>query len=328
MLNGHGDDLQRYKNIRINFSSNVYNHFNHDGLFSHLAACLPRVVNYPEPAPVSLESKLASRLDLNPNEVMVTNGATEAIYLIAQAFQGAASSILQPTFAEYQDACRMFGHRLDSDDEDMIWLCNPNNPTGLTIDRDDLLAIISENRNTTYVIDASYAAFTLEPLISPAEAARYPNILMLHSMTKGFAIPGLRLGYVTANATLLNKVKKGRMPWSVNQLALDAGDYLLDHVDEYQLDMPQLIEERKRVANRIAEIEAMEVMPSDSHILLCRTLVGTATLLKEYLALEHGILIRDASNFEGLDSSYFRIAVQTPQENDELIKALQLWTKQ
>lgn len=108
MLNGHGDDLQRYKNIRINFSSNVYNHFNHDGLFAHLAACLPRVVNYPEPAPVSLERKLASMLDLNPAEVMVTNGATEAIYLIAQAFQGAASSILQPTFAEYQDACRMF----------------------------------------------------------------------------------------------------------------------------------------------------------------------------------------------------------------------------
>ena len=114
----------------------------------------------------------------------------------------------------------------------------------------------------------------------------------------------------------------------MNQLALDAGDYLLDHVSDYQLDMPKLIEERKRVAGKIAEIESMEVMPSDSHKLLCRTLIGTATLLKEFLALEHGILIRDASNFEGLDSSYFRIAVQTPQENDELIKALKQWSKQ
>lgn len=326
MLTGHGDDIHRYKGIRINFSSNVYNHFDHTGLFRHLAESLPHVLNYPEPTPVTLESRLSSMLDLRPSEVMVTNGATEAIYLIAQSFAGASSAILQPTFSEYRDACLLHHHILDGDNEEMIWLCNPNNPTGLTIDKADLLAIISENRDTVYVIDASYSPFTLQPLITPAEAVGYPNIIMLHSMTKGFAIPGLRLGYVTACQTLLDRIGKHRMPWSVNQVAIDAGHYLLSHIDDYRLDIHALMAERQRVASRLAEIGGIEVLPSDSHILLCRTLCGTAAMLKDYLARQHGILIRDASSFEGLDNSYFRIAVQTPKENDELINSLRQWT--
>ena len=326
MLTGHGDDIRRYKDIRINFSSNVYNHFDHTRLFRHLAESLPHVLNYPEPTPTTLEERLAQMLDLQPSEVMVTNGATEAIYLIAQSFTGASSAILHPTFSEYQDACRLHHHILDGNNEDMIWICNPNNPTGLTIDKADLLAIIGENSNTVYVIDASYSPFTLQPLITPAEAVRLPNIFMLHSMTKGFAIPGLRLGYVTACTTLLDRVRKCRMPWSVNQMAIDAGHYLLSHIDDYRLDIHALMAERERVASLLAEIRGIEVFPSDSHILLCRTLHGSSPMLKDYLARHHGILIRDASNFEGLDNSYFRIAIQTPKENDELINSLRQWT--
>lgn len=324
MLIGHGDDIHRYKDIRINFSSNVYNHFDHTGLFAHLAERLPHVVNYPEPTANSLEQKLSSMLGLRSTEVMVTNGATEGIYLIAQTFSGSRSSIIQPTFSEYEDACRMHHHILDSEDEEenMIWLCNPNNPTGLTIDKDDLLALISENRDTLYVIDASYAPFTMEPLITPEEACNYPNILMLHSMTKGFAIPGLRLGYITGPAPLLNRVRQQRMPWSVNQVAIDAGHYLLDHLDLYRLDLPSLMTERERVADAISQIPGFEVLPSDTHILLCRTTQGTAADLKAHLATHHGILIRDASNFPGLDQSYFRIAVQSRAENDALVSAL------
>ena len=86
MIEGHGDDAYKYQDIKLNFSSNVYNHFCHEGLFCYLADKLDNVVSYPEPAPFRLEEAIAQLLGLQPNEVCVTNGATEAIYLIAQTF--------------------------------------------------------------------------------------------------------------------------------------------------------------------------------------------------------------------------------------------------
>lgn len=112
------------------------------------------------------------------------------------------------------------------------------------------------------------------------------------------------------------------MPWSVNQLAQDAGLYLLSHKDDYRLDVPLLMSERKRVADALQAIGGIEVHGSDTHILLCRIVHGTASQLKDLLAERHGLLIRDASNFEGLSQAHFRIAIQTPAENDMLLHAL------
>ncbi|MBQ0020300.1 MAG: pyridoxal phosphate-dependent class II aminotransferase [Bacteroidales bacterium] len=327
MLNGHGDDIFKYKDIRINFSSNVYNHFDHEGLFSYLADRLDYVVNYPEPSPSTLEAELAMMLGIKADELMVTNGATEAIYLIAQTFRDSTSTIMTPTFAEYADACRLHGHDI-SRGGDMCWLCNPNNPTGTVTPKDELIAKIESHPDVTFVIDASYAPFTRQPLLSASEAAAYPNVLMLHSMTKEFAIPGLRLGYLTGCTTLLEPIRRQRMPWSVNQVAIDAGHYLIRHSDEFWFDLDALLNERKRVEEELKKLGVIEVWPSDTHILLCRLRFGNAAALKDYLASEHGILIRDASNFEGLDRSFFRIAVQTKEENDELIERIAQWMEE
>ena len=112
MIKGHGDDTYKYSNIRLNFSSNVYSHFNHEGLFAYLASRLNKVESYPEPVPMSLEKELAIELGLKEENVCVTNGATEAIYLIAQAFRHNKTAILMPTFSEYKDACTLHEHTL------------------------------------------------------------------------------------------------------------------------------------------------------------------------------------------------------------------------
>lgn len=339
MLHGHGDDLYQYPDIRINFSSNVYNHFNQDKLFAYLTERLQMISNYPEPAPLRLEKELAGALSLAPAEVLVSNGATEAIYLLAQTWQRAESSILVPTFSEYADACRMHNHevryihslgeissdkatRLDSQSfTSLVWLCNPNNPTGEVLDKELLLGTFHDNPDTLFVVDASYAVFTRKSLLSAAEAASLPNVLMLHSMTKEFAIPGLRLGFVTGCDKLLGLVRENRMPWSVNALAQDAGSYLIRHRQDYVLPLELLLSERDRVATALNSL-GIETWPSDTHILLCRLPRGKAADLKDWLALSHGILIRDASNFEGLTDACFRIAVQTPVENDALLSAI------
>lgn len=333
MIEGHGDDAYKYKAIKINFSSNVYNHVDHSGLHQHLFQQMESIRTYPEPEPYSLEKVLAKRFHLSSEEVCVTNGATEAIYLIAQTFRNQISAILMPTFSEYADACRLHGHKVVPiynlnrlpDRGRLIWLCNPNNPTGEVREKEVLTACIKQNRQRIFVMDQSYEFFTQKALLTAREAAEFPNVILLHSMTKRFAVPGLRLGYITACKELLHEIRTQRMPWSVNQLAIEAGHYLLSS-SQYDIDISLLLREKERLVQSLLSIGGMEIWPSDTHYMLVQLRMGKAAALKEYLATEQGILIRDASNFEGLNEHFFRIATQTPEENDKLVESIKKWT--
>lgn len=333
MIEGHGDDAYKYKAIKINFSSNVYNHVDHSGLYQYLSRQMESIRTYPEPEPYSLEKVLAERFRLSSEEVCVTNGATEAIYLIAQTFRNQTSAILMPTFSEYADACRLHGHKVVpiynlnrlSDRGKLIWLCNPNNPTGEVREKEALTACIKQNRQRIFIIDQSYEFFTQKALLTAREAAEFPNVILLHSMTKRFAVPGLRLGYITACKELLHEIRTQRMPWSVNQLAIEAGHYLLSS-SQCDIDISLLLKEKERLAQSLLSIGGMEIWPSDTHYMLVQLRMGKAAALKEYLATEQGILIRDASNFEGLNEHFFRIATQTPEENDKLVESIKKWT--
>lgn len=335
MITGHGDDAYKYgRKITINFSSNVYNHISHNGLRDYLYDRMDCIRNYPEPEPYTLEKALACRLHLPEQEVCVTNGATEAIYLIAQAFKGLNSSILMPTFSEYADACRLHGHKIypaytlaaPSEKTNLMWICNPNNPTGIVQEKEILESFIKRYPKCLFIIDQSYEYFTLKTLFTAKEAALYPNVILLHSMTKRFAVPGLRLGYMTGNEFLLKSIRLQRMPWSVNQLAIEAGHYLLQESGQYEIDIPLLMKEKARLAEALIAIGGIEVWDSDTHYMLVRLRMGRASALKAFLAEECGILIRDASNFEGLDEHFFRIATQSPKENDELVDCIKRWT--
>ena len=341
MIEGHGDDSYKYSRpITANFSSNVYNKVDLSALKAHLCGCISSALSsYPEPEPYTLEGRLARRHHLPADAVCVTNGATEAIYLIAQTFRGTRTAILQPTFSEYADACRMHGHRVTSlyqlptardgyslpEDLRMLWLCNPNNPTGTVLDKEYLTELIRRNPQVCFIIDQSYEYFTLRPLFSPAGAAEYPNVLLLHSMTKRYAIPGLRLGYITGTPALLGRLRTHRMPWSVNQLAIEAGLHLLEHDIPNPLDVPVYLQETARLRTALEALGGLEVWDTETHFMLVRLRLGKSAALKDYLAGTHGILIRDASNFDGLDERFFRLATQTPEENNRLVSAIAQW---
>lgn len=337
MIEGHGDDLYKYgKKIVSNFSSNVYNRIDHSGLYQRLNERLSTICSYPEPMPYSLESEIARRYSLTPRQVCVTNGATEAIYLIAQVFQGRISAVLGPTFSEYADACRVHRHKvkpfysLDAlpEDAELVWICNPNNPTGEVRNKEDLKALVDSHPDKLFIFDQSYEYFTLKSLLGIKEAASFPNVILLHSMTKQYAIPGLRVGYFTASEGLTDDVRCRRMPWSVNSLAIEAAKYLLEEGDGISADIPQLLAERERLTNLLLATGMLEIWPTDTHYMLIKLRMGKAAALKDFLAVNHGILIRDTSNFEGLDERFFRIATQTPEENDKLVKAISEWMEQ
>ncbi|MCM1093318.1 MAG: aminotransferase class I/II-fold pyridoxal phosphate-dependent enzyme [Lachnospiraceae bacterium] len=329
MIEGHGDDLYRYGDkVKSNFSSNIYCRFNHDGLKEHLAGRLGCMTSYPEPSPFSLERRLARDFGVDEGCVVVTAGATDAIYRIADRFHKRRSFIMShPTFSEYHDACKIACHDFcdDIEDAELVWICNPNNPTGEVMGKDALRGIVNCNPGKIVIIDQSYSEYTNVPLFSAADVRDMDNVILVGSFTKRFGVPGLRLGYMVGNAELMTLMRVNARPWTVSQLSIDAGIYLLDHAEEYRLPLPLLLDEARRVGELLRGA-GIKANPMATPFFLCETPENaTAVQLKEYLIDEHGILIRDASNFSGLSGRHFRISVQSPEENDMLIKAIERW---
>lgn len=206
-----------------------------------------------------------------------------------------------------------------------MWICNPNNPTGAVLPHDEMKRLTAQHPDVLFVIDQSYEDFTPRMLFSPHEAAALSNVILLHSLTKRFGIPGLRVGYLTARQEWTARIRRNKMPWSVNTLALEAALFLTEHEKDFRIDLQSLLEERARVAGQLEALRIAEVWPGETHFLLARLRMGKASALKDYLAETHGMLIRDAGNFEGLDERYFRIAVQSPEEDDRLLAAIGEW---
>ncbi len=320
MIEGHGDDLYRYNNIKMNFSSNIYNGTDLSALEAYLRCRLDVVRSYPEPSAASLEQMIARECGISPDEVLVTSGAVDAIYLIAQAYRHEGSChIVQPTFREYEDACRVFGYQ-EREDGALCWLCNPNNPTGDVLAAEEVLALAERHR--LLIVDQSYEDYTMAPLLNPADVVSREDIILLHSMTKRYAVPGLRLGYVTASAQVISRLREQYRPWAINALSLEAGKWLVGQGKTAIPDLTSYLAETQRLRSMLNEIDGIETMDTQTNFFLCTIRQATAAQLKEYLAREHGILIRDASNFTGLTPHHFRIATQSPAENDALVAAI------
>ncbi len=324
MIEGHGDDLYRYNNIKMNFSSNIYNGTDMSELDAYLCTRMAAIRSYPEPSAASLEQMIALECGINPDEVLVTSGAVDAIYLIAQAFRHEGTCrIVQPTFREYEDACRVFGYR-ECEDAALCWLCNPNNPTGDVLAVKDVLALAERHR--LLIVDQSYEDYTMAPLLQPADVAHRDDIILLHSMTKRYAVPGLRLGYVTASSAIISRLREQYRPWAINALSLEAGKWLVQRGETAIPDLPSYLAETQRLRQALDGIEGIKTFETQTNFFLCTICQATAAQLKEYLAREHGILIRDASNFTGLTPHHFRIATQSPTENDALTAAIRCYT--
>ena len=326
MIYGHGDDTYRYgEKVKMNFSSNIYQKADLTELKQYLATRLDAIGNYPEPEPKELEELIAEKLE------MVTNGANEAIYLIAQLYRGWASVIPQPTYTEYADACRMFDHivsyertdELNILPEDRIyWICNPDNPTGNVMLKSLLAYVIKKHPRYLHVIDQSYADYTLQPMLKPKELLDCYNVMILHSLSKKYCIPGLRLGYMTASPIIIERLRDIRQPWTVNTLAIEAGKWLIKNDPKVIPDIEGYIAEAQRLRDELQAIDGIMVMDTKTHYMLVNIDWTTSLELKNWLIENHGILIRDASNFHGLDTHCFRVAAQSPEENDALINAI------
>lgn len=341
MLYGHGDNGYRLGGgIIADFSTNVWYGGEPAGLKEHLFRQWGQINRYPEVLGESLAAKAAAHHTLSPDNLLITNGTTESIYLLAQAYAGKTSAIVIPSFSEYEDACRIHGHeavfigwddlKVSADNAvgglpDLLWLGNPNNPTGAVFS--GMEALLRDHPHTLFVIDEAFIGFTRAIPSSVDLVHRHPNLVIMRSLTKTFAIPGLRLGYIVAAVHVIKRLQTLKMPWSVNTMALEAGHFIFDHYASIGVPLDSLLQDKETFVLQLRQ-SGIAVQESHTHFFLCETPRGEARSLQEYLLNEYRILIRDAGNFRGLGPRHFRLATLNPHRNQLFINALEKWQRQ
>lgn len=331
MINGHGNNIYEYEGrICHDFSSNIAFNKKADDILNFLKENINSIKNYPDPEAKILTQKIADYHGVSPQCVMVTNGSAEAFYLVAHLFKETKTAICIPAFSEYEDACNLYKHSCsfvpvtEFKDRDFssfksVWLGNPNNPDGTLTQGKDIIKQCQTHDETFFIVDYAYMKLTSRKTEIEIVESMPKNLIQIHSLTKLFGIPGIRLGYVIAPSKIITELSSMRPPWSVNSMALDAGRYIMDNYNMLTPDLQELTEESLFLQERLSENQLIEVYPSSCNFFLLRLKDKTAKWLKDELIEKSGILIRDASNFRGLDERYFRLSAQTRKANNKLI---------
>lgn len=303
------------------------------------------ITEYPDPEARQLKAKIAAKEGLVSEQVVVGNGGAELITLIAQQLAGKTVLVIQPAFSEYEEACRVNGCQVRSifmntqswsvhleelleqlHEVDAIFLCNPNNPTGVCWPKSWLeeLAHGCEQHETYLIIDEAFYDFvpgyeSLVPLLK-----NHDYLVLLRSMTKMFAIPGLRLGYVLSSASFVTSIVKTKPHWSVNALALQAGLVCLEEEEFVKQSVELILEERCKLFAFYKEFD-FEYSPSSVNFYLLKDHnVDDQMRFFQYL-LKHGMIARHTMNFPGLDGGWLRFAVKGVRENERLMEVIQQW---
>lgn len=340
MIEGHGNDLYRYGGkVCSDFSSNVVARRVPEVLLRFMSTQWDAVAAYPEPDSESLRRILGKKLGVHSTQVFVTNGATEAFYIIAAAFRERRSLVFTPSFAEYEDACRMHGHTLLFKSNallhesygvhpNLVWLGNPNNPDGRLYSKTAIKEQLRLNPDTVFMVDEAYGELChgFESVVDLL--AEFENLIVVKSMTKQYVLPGLRLGYMVTSPLLAGKLCRWRVPWSVNAIAQRVGSFILDNEVSLTIGKDNVLHRSVGLQQRLAALPGTEVFLSPCNFFLLRLLHCKAVDLKTFLLQEHGLLVRDASNFRGLDNHFIRISVQAEAENEQLFLAIKSFLEQ
>jgi threonine-phosphate decarboxylase len=353
MILGHGGNLFeiatkigcRPEDI-VDFSSNMNPVGPPSDLVDFLKESLSRITYLPDPGARPAITAFSKYYHLSKDEVIAGNGTTQLIYDLPLVLGTKKALIVNPTYSDYADACRInrvphdnlylpessdFTFQLEDlkqvmTDADTVFICNPNNPTGRIIPKDCLDQLSRQFPLTRFVIDESYLPFVNSSQGQSFLSDRPTNVLVLHSLSKIFKIPGLRIGFLIAAAEILDKFRAFQKPWSVNGLAQAAVEYLSANMEMAEKFISEtrafISKERALFVDRLHRDSAIKIIPSDTVFMLARLPEDqTAFSLKTRL-LNDKVLIRDCSNFDGLDRRYFRISLKSTEFNRNLAEKL------
>jgi threonine-phosphate decarboxylase len=346
---GHGANVDnmakqfgKNENDIIDFSSNVNPHIISD-LGKYVLEGLEKSRSYPDINYTNLRNNISDYIKVDSELIIPGNGATEIIYLLMKSIKRRLA-ILNPTFSEYGRGAKLnnleiidfhlkeennFSIDLDEiqknmDKFDSLFVCNPNNPNGKVKDLNELLNLMIEN-DKLLIVDETFMEFVGEEekysLINKIEQT--PNLFILKAVTKFFGMPGLRLGYgVTSNKHIIKNIYEYKEPWTINSFAENLSNYLFKDKEYINGSKDYYINERKFMLEELRKISGLKVYDTDTNFVLIKLDDDEANSLKLELFEKYNILIRDASNFIGLDKSYIRVAIKSHNDNKVLIESL------
>ena len=336
----------------IDFSANINFLGPPEQIINAVRKNAAQIKNYPEINSKNLKKLIAASHQLEPEKVTVANGAAEMLYQLTKVLQPQKVMVIDPTFSEYQLAAESVGaeivhFQLQKEAEffldlenlkaelrqeiDLLFICNPNNPTGQLIRSADLKAVIEKAAaaGVTIVIDEAFNDFLekSEKYSAVNFLEAYDNLVILKSMTKLFSIPGLRLGYALTNKNLSFKLENKRDPWSVNYFSQLAGEIIFgesEEISEYVKESrARIAREREFLNSGLKEFKSLKVyQPSVNYIFIDLSASSyTAAELKSEL-LREAILIRNCDSYYGLQDNYIRVAVKDRKSNNILLEKL------
>lgn len=326
----------------IDFSSNI-NPFIVESMDKIVAAGVENLQKYPDIKYRRLRKNIADYLRVEDSYIIPGNGATEIIYLLMRNLSGRLA-IINPTFSEYRKGAEIAGlsvvdfvmdwekdFELDldeiykgKDEFDSIFICNPNNPDGSVREIKKLLEF-AEKEGKLLIVDETFIEFAdsekERSLVNMVEKSK--NLFIIRAVTKFFGIPGIRLGYgISSNRELLQKMYDEKEPWTINSFADSASDFIFKDDEYIRKSKEYFSKERICMINEINKIDGIKAFNSDANFILVRFENRNVLDVKENLLKRAGLLIRDASNFIGLDSSFARVAIKNHEQNTVLVDAL------
>jgi threonine-phosphate decarboxylase len=353
MLEGHGgNNIELARQLGclpqeiIDMSSNINPLGPPPGLIHYLKHHIDAIGKFPEVDSSEITAQFADQCRIDSDRVLAGNGTTQFIYALPQALGIKNALIAGPTYSDYADACHLnnvkttfviaeesqnFQPNLNHikkylDEVDSVFICNPNNPTGSLIPADDLKALCQSYPDTIFIVDESYLSFIQDADEKSIRRQDLSNLIVLISISKIFAIPGLRIGFVVSSAERIKQLRRFLQPWSVNSLAQLATGYLMvqkDEVDTFIEKTNQLIiAERKRFVAAFENVSDIILYPSATNFLVARLQNNlNADEVCSRLA-GHKTLVRNCRNFYGLTNRHIRISLKLPEHNLMLAQKL------
>ena len=287
-----------------------------------ICQALDRIVHYPERDPQRLHRALARIWNVPEERIIAGNGATELIFFLARVHQSSAVTLALPVFSEFQRAFRGSGTTdlLAPESwpgEGLLVLTRPANPTGWTLPIETLRRYL-ENSAASVLVDESFLEFSCCPSAATL-IEQYPRLMVLRSLTKFYALPGMRVGALLATESTVRAWKEQREPWQVNVLAEEAALAALSDSDHAAKSIEFVTGERVWLSDQIRSLPNTDPLPSDANFIFIR-LTHPAAALSKHL-LQSRILIRNCSGWPGVHGEAVRIAVRTRKENEYLLNA-------